>query len=327
VLTKKLPHPARRVNAVAGGPNEPFRHRLASRPRVATSLDPVEHHVRGVGAVRVFDPGDIRGDRGFDGVRPAAVPSRPIRRPCRDARKRLGGNPGPAAVVRSQRISGAMKRDHRHRSMLRTPAPRQHVSRTHHPDRGDPIGERAGEHERHVSPVGKPVRVDPRGVDVVGRLQLVDQLRDESDIGSPFDVPDPGPCALDARGVDDDEPLLVGQAVPAAQVPLLDRPSPGTVQADDERRRSRRVVGARDMEEVHPLLARGDDHAVGPIPDLERHRLAQGQHHRQVQENQHDADGGPPPRRAHRCRFQASASGAAESLARGTTRIATSARR
>ena len=36
------------------------------------------------------------------------------------------------------------------------------VSSRHHPDRRDPIGQRAGKHERHAAAVGKPVGIDPR---------------------------------------------------------------------------------------------------------------------------------------------------------------------
>src|SRR3989442_2326098 len=48
VLTKERPHQTRGVNAAAGGPDDPCRHRLAARPGMASSLDRVEHHHHGV---------------------------------------------------------------------------------------------------------------------------------------------------------------------------------------------------------------------------------------------------------------------------------------
>ena len=50
------------------------------------------------------------------------------------------------------------------------------------------------------------------------------------------------------------------------------------------------------------------------------------QHHRQADENQH-RDEDPRLSAGHRCRFHASASGAADSRARGIARIAMSARK
>ena len=49
-------------------PDEPFRHRPAAGPGVASSMDRVEHHGRVVRAPRVFEAGDVRRDRDSTGV-------------------------------------------------------------------------------------------------------------------------------------------------------------------------------------------------------------------------------------------------------------------
>src|ERR1051326_5482707 len=46
VLAKEGPHEPGGVDAVARGPDEPFRQRLATGPGVASSLDGIEHHRR-----------------------------------------------------------------------------------------------------------------------------------------------------------------------------------------------------------------------------------------------------------------------------------------
>src|SRR2546426_1028715 len=68
-----------------------------------------------------------------------------------------------------------------------------------------------------------------------------------------------------SRRVDDDEPVLIGQPVPLAQVHLLGGPSRRAVHADDERRRLGEIVALGDVEQVFPLLARGDDGTVGTV--------------------------------------------------------------
>lgn len=90
---KERPHLTRCIDAAAGRSDEPLRKRLAARPGMASSPEGVKHYGRVVSTVRVFAAGDIGRHRGFGGVGFAPVPSSPIRRPCRDARKRLGGNP------------------------------------------------------------------------------------------------------------------------------------------------------------------------------------------------------------------------------------------
>ena len=100
--------------------------------------------------------------------------------------------------------------------MVRAPAPFRVEPSRNHPDRRDPIGQRARQHERHASAVRHPVCVDPRLVDVVGRLQLVDQLRDENDIGharwrlASCHFPGLG-TATGSLGIDHDEPMLFGR--------------------------------------------------------------------------------------------------------------------
>ena len=111
------------IDAAAGRSDEPLRKRPAAGPGMPSASDGVEHHGRVVSTMRVFAAGDIRGHRRFEGSGCAPVSTSPIRRPCRDARKRIGGNPRPTAVVRSHGISGPMKRDHRHRSMVCTERP------------------------------------------------------------------------------------------------------------------------------------------------------------------------------------------------------------
>ena len=54
----------------------------------------------------------------FDGVGSTAISSSPIRRPCRDARKRSGGRPRQTAAVRNKWIGCSMKLDHRYRSAV-----------------------------------------------------------------------------------------------------------------------------------------------------------------------------------------------------------------
>src|SRR5207248_5299969 len=123
---------------------------------------------------------------------------------------------------------------------------------------------------------------------------------------------------VEAGRIDDDAALAVGQTVPFAQFHLLRWPSAGAVHADDERRRLRAVVAARNIEQVLPRLARGDDRSIVPIANVEGDCLEQREHCRQSDEHQNNA--------LHRWRFQATASGAAASRVSGTSRIATSAR-
>src|ERR1700719_1933463 len=111
MLTKERPHLSRRVDAAAIPPDHPFRrYPLAARPLMAFSLDRVEHHARIVSAVRVLEARDIRSDRRFDRIRSAPVSPRPIRHKARNTRKCAAGEFRPAAVVRTNRIGGSMKR-------------------------------------------------------------------------------------------------------------------------------------------------------------------------------------------------------------------------
>ena len=55
----------------------------SARPGMASSPDAVEHHGRVVGTIRVFETGDIRRHRRFNGFRSAPVSSGPVRRPTR----------------------------------------------------------------------------------------------------------------------------------------------------------------------------------------------------------------------------------------------------
>src|SRR3989442_14021739 len=106
MLTKERPHQTRRVDALAGGPDEPFGQRLATGPGMASSFNGIEHHRRVVSAVRVFEARDVRRDHGIDRVRSAPVSSSPIRRKGTDALKSLGGNPRKAPLIRNSRIGG-----------------------------------------------------------------------------------------------------------------------------------------------------------------------------------------------------------------------------
>jgi NAD(P)-dependent dehydrogenase (short-subunit alcohol dehydrogenase family) len=108
---------------------------------------------------------------------------------------------------------------------------------------------RAGERERHSSPVGKPVRVNPRAVDVVARRQRVYQLRNEPDIPDqpgPFAcLPGPGAVPAHAGWVDHDESFLVGDLGEARhRLDLVGRHQIA-MQHDDERRLAqiRRHIG------------------------------------------------------------------------------------
>ena len=87
MFTKERPHQARGVNAVACGPDPPFRQRLAAGPGMAFSLNGVEQHGSVVGAVRVCATGYIRRHRRINGVRLAPVSSCPIRDPGGNVRK------------------------------------------------------------------------------------------------------------------------------------------------------------------------------------------------------------------------------------------------
>ena len=122
---KESPHLTRGMDAVARGTSEPFRQRRAARPGMASSNDGVEHDGGVVSTVRVFEAGDISSDHRFDGVRCAPVSSSPIRRPCRNVRKPVGGHPRQTAAIRSNPVGRPMKRNHRHRSLVCAPAPRQ----------------------------------------------------------------------------------------------------------------------------------------------------------------------------------------------------------
>src|SRR2546430_936032 len=77
-----------------------------------------------VSAVRVFEARYVRRDHRIDRIRSAPVSSGPTRRKGADALKSLGGNPREPSLVRSSRIGGPRKRDHRHPSLVRAPAER-----------------------------------------------------------------------------------------------------------------------------------------------------------------------------------------------------------
>src|SRR5439155_22325850 len=114
--------------------------------------------------------------------------------------------------------------------------------------------QRAGERERHTSAIGKAVGVDHPRIDVVPRLQRVDQLGDESDITRRFSaaalVPDPWSAAALSRRVYDDKAVLVRDPVPLARFPLRGAPQSGAVQTDHERGRLRTIVAPRHVEDV-----------------------------------------------------------------------------
>src|SRR5437763_3078549 len=122
--TKERPHQARCVDTVARAPDEPLRQRLATGPGVASSLNGIEHHRRIVSALRVFQPIDVRGDHGIDRSRSAPVFVGPTRRKRTAALQSPRGHPREPSLVRSSRIGGPVKRDHRHRSLVRAPAER-----------------------------------------------------------------------------------------------------------------------------------------------------------------------------------------------------------
>ena len=167
VLTKERPHQARSIDATGGATDEPFRQRRATRPGVASSLDGVKHHGRIVSAVRICATSNIARHRRFDWVASAPISSRPTRRPLRGTRKRSGGYPRGTTVVRNLGIGCPMKRDHRNRSRVCAPSPRNSLRCRHLPDRRDSVGQRAGKTERHAAAVGKSVGENPGGVDVV----------------------------------------------------------------------------------------------------------------------------------------------------------------
>jgi hypothetical protein len=114
----------------------------------------------------------------------------------------------------------------------------------------------------------------------VGRLQRVNQLRDESDScrqdclrpQKPYpEWQHIGPTAqIRSRGVDDNEPVLIGHLVPLTYFHLSVRPQRSGVHADDEGRWLGAIVAPWDIEQVLPLLARGDDGAVGSIRGVGR---------------------------------------------------------
>lgn len=70
----------------------------------------------------------------------------------------------------------------------------------------------------------------------------------------------------------DDKPMLIGDFVPVARLSLGSWPQRRGVHADDEGRWLRRIVAPRDIEQVFPLLARGNDGAAGVIWGVARYQ-------------------------------------------------------
>ena len=179
----RRPTSARCVDAAARGPGPQLRQRLAPGPGMPPSQDGVENHGRVVRTVRIFATADIRRHRSLDGAGP-----HPFRRAQFAAHvETLGKGLGSETTDRHRRE----RMDRLFRGIASSapsaackPAPWQRsvLSRRHAPDRGYPIGERAGKHRSHGAAVGEAVCIDPRRIDVVGRLQCVDQRRDEPDI-------------------------------------------------------------------------------------------------------------------------------------------------
>ena len=161
MLSEEEPHQSCCIDAVGCGSGEPFRQRHATRPRVASADDGVQDDGRIVRAVRVLRPRDVTGHRRFDGFRCTAIPPRPIRCPGRDVRKPVRRHPRETAAARGNAVSRPVERDRRHGSTVRTLAPREELSRSHQPNRGDAIGHRAGQNEGHTSTIGHPVGVYP----------------------------------------------------------------------------------------------------------------------------------------------------------------------
>ena len=86
MLPKEYPHLFRRVDAAAISSDHPLcRDPLAAGSLMAFSLDRIEHHVRIVSALRLFEA--LRPQRRrFDRIRSALVSPRPIRHKARNTR-------------------------------------------------------------------------------------------------------------------------------------------------------------------------------------------------------------------------------------------------
>ena len=100
-----------------------------------------------------------------------------------------GGRQGRAAVERGKRVGRSVKSDHRHRTRVCAHTPWQEQRRRHRPHRGDPVGQLAAKLKRHAAAVREPVYIDPCRVDVVDRLQSIEQ------IGEKFDIARLAPCS------------------------------------------------------------------------------------------------------------------------------------
>ncbi len=77
MLTKERSHPTGSVNLAARGPDHPFRHRLAARPHMTSSVNGVEHDSGVLSAIRILDTAYAHGDERFGWLRPAPVSFEP----------------------------------------------------------------------------------------------------------------------------------------------------------------------------------------------------------------------------------------------------------
>jgi hypothetical protein len=109
--------------------------------------------------------------------------------------------------------------------------------------------------------------------------------------------------------------LAIGDLVPVRNVALQCRPATGTVETHHEGRGLRTIETARNVEKVFATIAGGDDRAVVAVLPVERSSFGEREQCRKRQDQKC---------RLHRCRFLATASGAAASRTNGTTRMATS---
>src|SRR5688500_4461848 len=234
---KEIPHLFSRVDAPSSGAEYPLRHAFPTGPDMTSSADGVQQHRRIFGTAGVFAANDISGDRRIYRLRVAPISSSPVGCPCRRTGKWSRRRPRRAPLIRNNWIGSPVKRDHRYRGGILAPLGGEWVRRDHHAAGGDPIGQSAGEHERHAAAVRQAVGVDARRVDVVGGAQRVDQIGDEPDIRretSPvIDVPRSRPAARLCRWVHHDEVSRVRKIVPLTRLFLRGWPHSRAVQADD----------------------------------------------------------------------------------------------
>src|SRR5699024_12882955 len=177
---------------------------------------------------------------------------------ARDAQVRAAAVAG-AAVVAHHRVAGAVHHEDRDRQVLAAGVHRVVVGPAHGCDTREDVWQVAGDDGSHAATVGVAGRVDAAAVDVVGAVNLVDDLGDEAQVlaTAHAGVRRPLPAVVDGLRVNADGLACRTSLVQAGVTTEVLRAIAPAVKAEDHRGGAGRVVVSRDVHDVPAATAGG----------------------------------------------------------------------